>query len=75
MAEYGCDGVNCVDNEIESYGAFTAGFSPNYTRYYAPSVFTGVAYKIVNIFQSGSPAILMNSTSYVSCPTAAGCGQ
>ena len=74
MAEYGCNGVNCVDNEIEAYGAFTAGFSPNYSRYYAPSVFTGVAYKIVTLFQSGTPAILMNSTSYVSCPTAAGCG-
>ena len=74
MFEYGCDGVNCVDNELEAYGAFTVGFSPNYTRYYAPSVFTGVAYKIGSIFPSGTPVIYMNSTSYVSCPTAAGCG-
>lgn len=74
MAEYGCDGFNCVNNELEAYGAFTVGFNPNYIRYYAPSAFTGVAYKVVTRFQSGSPAILMSSTPYVSCPTAAECG-
>jgi hypothetical protein len=74
MAEYGCDGIYCVDNGLEAYGAFTVGFSPNYTRYYATTSFTGVAYKVVTIFPSGSPAILMSSTPYVSCPTAAGCG-
>jgi len=74
MFEYGCDGVNCVDNELEAYGAFTSGFSPNATRYYRPTSGTGFAYKIGSIFPTGSPAIYMNSTPYVSCPTAAQCG-
>jgi hypothetical protein len=73
MYEYGCLDGDCVDNGIEAYGAFTPGFSPNPTRYYRPTSGTGFAYKIGSIFQSGSPAILMNSTSYVSCPTAAQC--
>jgi len=74
MFEYVCDGVNCVDNEIDAYGAFTPGFNPNPTRYYRPTYFSGVAYKIGSIFQTGSPVIYMNSTPYVSCPTAAQCG-
>jgi hypothetical protein len=75
MFEYACDPETnlCVATGLEAYGAFTSGFSPNPTRYYKPTYFSGVAYKIGSIFQTGSPVIYMNSTPYVSCPTAAEC--
>ena len=75
MFEYGCLDGDCVDNELEAYGAFTSGFNPNLTRYYRPTSGTGFAYKIGSIFPTGLPVIYMNSTPYVSCPTAAQCDE
>ena len=75
MTEYTCNeaGDACEETGEEPYGAFPVNFTPNGTRYYRPSSPTGYAYKVGSIFQSGSPAILMSTVSYISCTTAAEC--
>jgi hypothetical protein len=73
MTEYICDNGSCVATGEQKYGAFPVGFSANPIRYYRPATPTGFAYTVGSRFQSGSPAIIMSSTSFISCATAAGC--
>jgi hypothetical protein len=73
MTEYECDGGSCVATGLQQYGAFPVGFTANPIRYYRPATPTGFAYTVGSRFQSGTPYIIMSSTSFISCETAAGC--
>jgi len=73
MTEYECDGGSCVATGLQQYGAFPVGFTANPIRYYRPATPTGFAYTVGSRFQSGTPYIIMSSTSFISCATAAGC--
>jgi hypothetical protein len=74
LTEYECDGAGgCVETGLQPYGAFPVGFTKNALRYYIPATPTGFAYRVGSLFQSGTPKIIMSTTSYISCPGVLGC--
>ena len=73
MTEFECDGTTaCVESGLEVNCSFPTGTSVNAVRFYRPaSGPNGFAYKYIT--ESGTGGLILGTTQYVSCPTAAGC--